>query len=1116
MGPPFGNKKNVKLKKTWTVLGLVAVVLSTGCREDRNLPFLLREDTGVNFSNDLLESDSFNIIQYMYYYNGGGVAAGDLNNDGLTDLFFTGNETSNRLYLNRGNFSFTDATEQTGIGTTTEWSTGVTLVDINSDGWLDIYVCQLGDYKGKKGRNHLYVNQGIADGVLTFKEEAGSYGLDFSGFATQAAFFDYDLDGDLDVYLLNHSVHTIGNYGKAASLRPQSDDLAGDRLLRNDEIPPPGKVSGTFTDVTTAAGILSSRIGYGLGLGIGDLNGDGWPDIYVSNDFHENDYLYLNKGDGTFSDEIEQAMSCTSHFSMGNAIADWNNDGLPDIISLDMKPESEELVKNTVGSDAYNIYLLKRSFGYYHQFSRNMLHLNRGNIGDRLPQFSEVAQIAGLEATDWSWCPLVTDLDNDGRKDIFITNGIWRRPNDLDYLRYISNRQIQAVASDQTLVEKMPMGKAENYAFRNRGNLTFEDVSTAWGLNLYGVSNGAVFADLDNDGDQDLILNNLNARASIYENNNSGGNNYLKIHLRGKAPNVSAIGAKVRIQSGTAVQSQELFLSQGYQSSVDTRLLFGVGQAVSVDRVEVQWPAGGETILEQVPANQTLEIIQSETTIALNDKTYSIPPALGSDNDLDLNFVHRENKYVDFNNEPLIPHLLSTQGPRLAIGDVNGDGWDDLYICGAKGQSGKLFYREASGDFQPAPDFFVDNLQGEEVDAAFFDADSDGDLDLFIVNGGGDVETPSFALIDRLYINDGFGNFQRSDRALGLIASNGSCVVPLDFDRDGAVDLFVGARSIPGNYGHDPQSYLLQNDGSGKFRDVSAQHLPRDGKLGMVTDAVFLETAESRSLVVVGEWMPVQFLRIGPQIWQQTSLDHSSGWWNRIQLADCNADGRPDLVLGNWGLNNFFDASPEEPLKLYVKDFDGNYKSEPLITYFRNGKEYPLASIDELMNQMPDLRQSMGSYANFAKLTFPEIFGPDAQQGSLIKKAETLASAIALSDGTGNYRLQPFPEMAQLSPVFGIQPEDFNADGYTDLFLAGNFYGSRPDLGIYDASSGTLLFGDGRGGFRIASREDQRWRIGGQVRDMAVLSGPGQKMLIIARNDEAVAVKVMAGTGEIK
>lgn len=1077
----------------------VMIFLLFGCSPDQHQPFQKRDHTGVDFSNTLLESDSFNIIQYLYYYNGGGVAAGDLNNDGLPDLFFTGNETSNRLYLNRGDFHFEDITAQAGVGTSTEWSTGVTMVDINNDGWLDIYVCQLGDYKGKKGRNRLYVNQGKAGPEqVSFREQAADYGLDFQGFATQAAFFDYDRDGDLDVYLLNHSVHSVGNYGKAASLRPQRDSLAGDLLLRND--------GGQYTDVTAAANIMGSRIGYGLGMAIGDLNEDGWPDLYISNDFHENDYLYYNNGDGTFREDIEGSLSCSSQFSMGNSIADWNNDSRPDIISLDMKPEEEVLVKNTVGADPYNIYLLKRGFGYYHQFPRNMLQLNRGSADGQFPVFSEVAQLAGVEATDWSWSPLVVDLDNDGWKDIFITNGIWRRPNDLDYLKYVSNREIMKVAADQDLAAKMPSGKAHNYAFRNRGDLTFENVGAAWGLDLFGVSNGAAYADLDNDGDYDLIVSNLNAPAAIYENQNPTGNHYLKVALDGEAGNVFGLGAKVTVTIGEMTQIRELYPTSGYLSAVEPVLLFGTGQAQIIDRVEVQWPTGGRSVETKVAADQTIRISQPAGDIQV-----SLPALAGAGTlpNYGLNFRHRENSYIDLEFEPLMPNLLSTQGPRMAVADVNGDGQEDVYFCGAKGQTGALYYQMPNGSFAPAPEYFTGNIQGEEVDAVFFDADQDGDLDLFVVNGSGELEADYQSPSGRLYLNDGQGRFSYAEQAMPAAPCNGSCAVVLDFNGDGALDLFVGARSIPGSYGLDPTSLLWMNTGNGRFQEVGKQHLPAAGKLGMVTDAGLMRRGDEQLLVVVGEWMPVSLLQVGKGSWQMEQLPNSEGWWNRLNLADCNGDGTDDIILGNWGLNSLLKASPEQPLSLYVKDFDGNRNSDPVMTYYRQGKEYPLASIDELTGQMPTFRKLLDTYANFSTLSFPEVFKPSVLEGALHKQAVCLSSSIALSDGQGSYQLQPLPQLAQLSPVFGIVADDFDQDGAIDLYLAGNFYGSRPELGLSDASTGSLILGDGRGGFREAKLPEMDWQLRGEVRDMKILRTPARKLLVIARNNQATLVEAL-------
>jgi len=1092
--------------------------------------------SGVAFANLLQPDDSFNIIEYLYYYNGGGVAIGDVNNDSLPDLYFTANEGPNALYLNRGNLQFEDVTETAGVAGMDGWATGVTMADVNADGRLDIYVCRVGDYKGIQGHNELFINNG--DG--TFIESAAAYGLDFRGFSTQAAFFDYDLDGDLDCYLLNHSVHAAENYSEA-DIRNVPNKLAGDRLFENQAIAPPsppkgggrqadsrsdsnltarpsawnsppsgGRGAAVYVDVTAKAGLYSSRIGYGLGVAVGDINGDGCPDLYISNDFHENDYLYYNNCDGTFREAVTNSIGHTSTFSMGSDVADFDNDGRLDLISLDMKPADEQVLKSSVGADPYNIYQFKLGYGYYFQYPRNMLQWNRGNLTGEGAAFSEIGQLTGVDATDWSWAPLFCDLDADGLKDLFISNGIWRRPNDLNYLRYSSNEQVQARASDQKLAEQMPTGQVANYAFRNTGALNFEQVSDAWGFDLVGCSNAAAYGDLDGDGDLDLVLNNLNRAASIYENrrNEQPGFHYLRLRLNGGPQNPYGIGARVSLEAGSRRQVQELYPTRGFQSAVEPVLTFGLDREDTVARLEIRWPSGDTTLLANVPANQLLTIDRNmEGEENAEQRKQAAGPFLFQPvaANAGLNFRHRENRYTDFDREMLLPHLLSTQGPRMATADVDGDGRTDVYLCGARGQPGALYRQTADGRFQPAT--LATGPAYEEVDAAFFDADGDGAPDLYIVSGGGEAEAPAGAMQDQLWLNDGTGNFRKAPDALPAYSANGACVTPLDFDSDGAMDLFVGARSVPGSYALIPSSALLRNDGAGRFTNVTAGVIPELERAGMVTDAALVQGESAQRLIVVGEWMPVTIFSIENGRWTKTEIPYSNGWWNTVHAADLDGDGEEDLLLGNLGLNADLKASLEQPVRLYVKDFDNNGQTDPVLTYYKQGKEYTYASLDELAKQMPDLRKRYTDYAVFSKETFDEVFPPETRKGAEERMAYTFASSLALNRGDGQFELQALPREAQLSPLFAFETVDANADGYTDVLAAGNFYGSRPSLGRYDASYGHLLLGRGDGSFKSLQPAESGLVLEGESRNIRLIyRGDKPPLLIVARNDAPAMV----------
>ena len=1107
---------------------LLLIILTANCQpagKDKLFTLLPASKTGVNFANTLDENDRFNIIKYLYFYNGGGVATGDVNNDGLTDIFFTANQLSNRLFLNKGNFEFEDITEKAGLNDVTEpgksWKTGVTMADVNADGWLDIYVCELGFYKSVNGGNRLYMNN--KDG--TFSEKAAEYGLGFKGFAQQASFFDYDLDGDLDLFLATHSVHSAESYVKADQ-RSQRDPMAGDYLFRNDD--------GHFTDVSEQTGIYGGKMGYALGLVTADLNNDGWPDIYVTNDFHENDYLYLNSaqnGQRVFREIIASATGHTGTFSMGVDAADLNNDGLPDVMTLDMKPEDEVILKSSAGVDHYNLYQMKLSYGYHYQFPRNCLQLSVGNGANGSPDFIEIAELAGVAATDWSWSTLLADFDNDGWKDIFITNGIWRRPNDLDYLRFASDQEVQRKASDLELAAKMPQGLVSNYAFRNRlperftttppNDLQpfavplFENVAQKWGLDLTGCSNGAAYADFDNDGDLDLVLNNLNAPATVYRNNSEvfTKNNYLKIKLKGEGANPNGIGTKVTVKAGALVQTQELQPTRGWQSSSDYLLNFGLGKNTNIEELKVNWPGGREQTLANIPANQLLTLLQSEAQLP----NPSIPqsPNLLIHQFTNLPIHHQENPFTDFNVEPLMPHQLSTEGPKLAVGDVNGDGLDDFYLCGAKARAGQLAVAVNDSQWEVKDQVaFGEDFLCEDVDATFLDADNDGDLDLFVVSGGGEYRDGAKQLQDRLYLNDGQGNFTKTTQPWP--ATNGACVVAADFNADGATDLFIGSRSVVGSYGLTPRSFIFLNDGKANFRDATAEICPAIAEAGMVTSAVWLP--DERRLVVAGEWMPLTIWDFGFAISAgstrnpkseirnlKSEIANSQGWWHALAAADVDGDGDLDLFAGNLGLNSVFTATPETPVELFVKDFDENGATEPILAYYRQGKRYPFISKDDLTGQMTDWRRFFVAYSKYANSTFEQIFDEKTLAGSVHKQAVTLASLYFENQGNGKFKPSPLPIEAQTAPVYAFLPGDFNGDGHPDVLAVGNFYGNQPAIGKLDASNGWLLKGDGKGHFETLSPQEHSFYVPGEGRDIKWVKSTGnKKRIMVARNNETV------------
>jgi enediyne biosynthesis protein E4 len=1064
---------------------------------------LTPQATGVTFSNDLPEAPEFNIINYLYYYNGGGVSVGDVNGDSLPDLYFSSNLGPNKLYLNRGNFRFDDVTTKAGVAGPPGWKTGVTMADVNGDGRPDIYASAV-SYLGMHGRNMLYMNNG--DG--TFTDRAEQYGVAQAGYSTQAAFFDYDGDGDLDLFLLSHSTHTERAIGNATK-RDVRNTRAGGRLFRND--------GNHFTDVSAQAGIYGGIEGFGLGLVVSDLNLDGCPDVYVANDFQEQDFLYVNSCRKTFVESIAKATRHTSRFSMGVDAADMNNDGLPDIVVGDMLPEKESILKTSASSESYSLFNLRIEAGYHAQYARNTLQLNRG--GGR---FSEIGFLAGVAATDWTWSLLFADIDNDGQKDLFVTSGIFRRPNDMDYINFVGNDAAQASLANGVnkeniaLLKQMPTVPVINHAYRNDGKLHFTDMATAWGLSRLGYSNGAAYVDLDNDGALDLVVNNYDAPASIFRNRSRErtGNAYLTVVLDGAGKNTAGIGAKVLITHGATHQFLEQSPTRGFQSSVDPRLHFGLGRDSVIDSLTVIWPDRRSQVLTNVAANQRLTLSQRDARGVYNYAVARTATALVADitDSVRANYRHVENEYNDMDREPLMPHLLSTEGPALAIGDVNGDGLDDLYAGGAKWQAGALLIQQRDGTYLRSDSllFAADSIS-EDVDAVFFDANGDKHPDLYVVSAGNEFTSGLPPLADRLYLNNGRGHFTKAANALPVMAENGSCVVPGDFDGDGDLDLFVGTRVIAGQYGVSPKSHLLRNDGAGHFTDVTQQIAPDLLTAGMVTSAVWLDYDHDGKLdlVVVGEWMPVRvFHQSRGKFTDQTrevGLGSSAGWWNTVSTADLNGDGFLDLILGNLGLNSYLTASVAQPAEMYVLDFFDTGTIEQIITFYKHGVSYPLATRDELVKLMPQLRSKYPSYKAFGASTVTDIFSAAQLSKANRLYARTFANSVAMAQGANGFELRALPVEAQFAPVYATVAKDVDGDGKLDLLLAGNFNGVPPILGRYDASYGLLLHGDGAGGFAAVDMTRSGVMIPGESRRVGtVRTSGGGSTVVVARNNASL------------
>lgn len=1089
------------VKKISTICLLIPLLAFIACGHQEPLfTSLDPSQTHVDFTNNLEKKKAFGILYYLYYYNGGGVAIGDINNDGLPDIYFTANSKgNNKLYLNKGNFVFEDITQKAGVAGDADWCSGVTMADINGDGFLDIYVSVVSQHHGLKGHNQLFINNGNG----TFTESAEKYGLDFSGFNTQAAFFDYDHDGDLDCYILNQSHHPHANIVDTSN-RHKYDSLAGDRIYRNDLNTPAKK----FTDVSAQTGIYQSNLGYGLGLAIADFNNDGWDDIYVGNDFHENDYYYINNKNGTFTESGAKHFGHYSRFSMGNDAADYNNDGQLDLVTVDMLPSDEKILK-TYGSDENpDIYKVKLELnGYQNQYSKNCLQRNNGNGSS----FSETSLISGVSATDWSWCPLFGDFDNDGNKDLFISSGIVKRPVDMDYVRFVSDLEAkkgmnQTDKYDDIAIERMPDGSSHPYLYKGDGKLSFKDVSTDWGTGkMKGYFNGAAYADLDNDGNLDLVINCLNAPSVILKNN-APKKNYLTIAFNGEGMNKTGIGAKAYLFQKGKMQFEELMLTRGFQSSSEPRLHFGLDSSSVVDSLVIVWPNQQYQVLKNVSANKQINVLEKNASGVFDYNSYCPSPRERFEDitsQVSVNWKHKENDFVDFNIQYLIPHEESTRGPKIAVGDVNKDGLDDIYLCGAKEQPGTLMIQQANGSFVASDtEIFGADAACEDVDAVFFDANNDGFPDLYVVSGGNEPINAQKVMEDRLYLNDGKGHFTKATNAFPVKYENKSCVAVADVDHDGDLDIFVGNLANPKTYGLPQTSYLYINDGHGHFTLADKKMIPLDS-IGMVTSAVFADVNKDgwQDLIVTGEWMPVKVFINNKGVFSEKDVPGSTGLWQTVYTSDINGDGYPDILAGNWGHNTKLWAGKNGPVKLYVKDFDKNGSVEQVMAYTVDGKEYTFLAKDELERSLPVLKKAYLTYGEVAGKTVDYMFY-DLFKDYVEQKAETLGSAAFINDGKGNFTKEDLPESMQLAPIFSFQQSPGGNNNNKMFVSGGNFFDVIPYEGRYDGQPAALFEMDNKNTGRYIPQPGLSG-IKGQVRDLKwIHTRAFGDILAVARNNQ--------------